>query len=90
MENWNDGMLEYWETNCITNHSVIPLFHHSSIPINLLCGLCVLSGSIVLQIRRGERLLALRPWLTGRRRNWHGIPYPSWLLPPFTGNMAHS
>jgi len=30
MEYWNDGMLEYWETNCITHPSIIPLFHYSN------------------------------------------------------------
>jgi len=30
MEQWNDGMLEYWGTNCITQHSIIPLFHYSN------------------------------------------------------------
>jgi hypothetical protein len=32
LENWNDGMLEYWETNCITHPSIITLFHYSITP----------------------------------------------------------
>jgi len=43
MENWNDGMLEYWETNGITHHSIIPLFHDSiSSFLFKLCALCLL------------------------------------------------
>jgi len=31
LKNWIDGMLEYWETNCIIHHSIIPLFQHSNL-----------------------------------------------------------
>jgi hypothetical protein len=36
-------MLEYWETNCITNHFIIPPFHYSiSFFLLKLCALCFL------------------------------------------------
>jgi len=45
LENGNDGMLEYWGTDCITHHSIIPLFHYSiSFVLFRLCDLCVLCG----------------------------------------------
>jgi hypothetical protein len=48
-KSWKNGILEYW--NAGGKKCLNPLFHHSNIPIHLLCVLCGLCGSIFLEWR---------------------------------------